>query len=77
MDWEEACRILGVGATASLEEIRQQYHYKAQLLHPDATIGKSESIRKRAVEEFKLVNQAYQFLSNPSNNPFTNPLVAI
>lgn len=73
MDWEEACSILGVTKTASLEEIRQQYHYKAQLLHPDKTIGKPESIRKKAEEEFKLVSQAYQFLKNPLNNPFTNP----
>jgi hypothetical protein len=73
MDWEEACRILGVKPTASPEGIRQQWHYKAQLLHPDATIGKSESIRKKAEEEFKLVKQAYEFLTNPSNNPFTNP----
>jgi hypothetical protein len=73
MDWEEACRILGVDAAASSEEIRQQYHYKAQLLHPDATIGKSESIRRKAEDEFKVINQAYQFLTNPLNNPFTNP----
>lgn len=73
MDWEEACRILGVEPTASPEEIRQQYYYKAHLLHPDATVGKSESIRKKAAEEFKLVKQAYEFLINPSNNPFTNP----
>jgi len=73
MDWGEACNILGVTKTASLEEIRQQYHYKAQLLHPDKTIGKPESIRKKAEEEFKLVSQVYQFLTNPLNNPFTNP----
>lgn len=73
MDWEEACSVLGVTKTASLEEIRQQYYYKAHLLHPDATIGKSESIRKKAAEEFKLVKQAYEFLTNPLNNPFTNP----
>jgi hypothetical protein len=73
MDWEEGCRILGVEPTASPEEIRQQWHYKAHLLHPDATIGKSESIRKKAEEEFKLVKQACEFLINPLNNPFTNP----
>jgi predicted Zn-ribbon and HTH transcriptional regulator len=73
MDWEEACRILGVKQTASPEEIRQQYRYKAQLLHPDATIGKPESTRKKAAEEFKLVNQAYEFLMNPLNDPYTNP----
>lgn len=73
MDWEEACSILGITKTASLEEIRQQYRYKAQLLHPDATIGRPKSIRERAAEDFKLVSQAYQFLTDPLNNPFTNP----
>jgi len=73
MDWEEACRILGVEETASPEEVRQQYHYKAHLLHPDATVGKSERIRQKAGEEFKLVKQAYEFLIDPSNNPQTNP----
>ena len=73
MGWEEACRILGVEPGASSEEIRQQYYYKAQLLHPDKTIGRPESIRRKAADEFKLVNQAYQFLTDPLNNPFTNP----
>jgi curved DNA-binding protein CbpA len=73
MNWEEACTILGVKETASSEEIREQYLYKAQILHPDKTIGKPESIRKKAEEEFKLINQAYEFLKSPSNNPFNNP----
>ena len=73
MDWEEASRILGVGPAASTEEIREQYHYKAQLLHPDMTVGRPESIRRKAADEFKSVNQAYHFLTDPLNNPFTNP----
>ena len=73
MDWEEACSILGVKLTASSEQIKHRYHYKAHLLYPDATIGKPENIRKEAEEEFKLVHQAYEFLTNPLNNPFTNP----
>jgi hypothetical protein len=73
MTWEEACRILGVKETVSLEEIREQYRYKAQLLHPDKTIGKPEGVRKKAEEEFKLINQAYEVLTNPLNNPLTHP----
>ncbi len=73
MDWERACNILGIPQTASSEEIREQYRYKAQLLHPDKTIGKPEVIRKKAEEEFKQVNQAYKFLQDPSNNPYSKP----
>jgi predicted Zn-ribbon and HTH transcriptional regulator len=73
MDWEEACSILGIKLTASPEEVEHRYRYKARILHPDATIGKPDNIRKEAEEEFKLVNQAYQFLVNPANNPLTNP----
>ena len=71
MDWEEACRILGVETTASDAEIRDQWLYKAQLLHPDKTLGQHESIRKRATDEFILVKQAYEFLSELDVTPLT------
>ena len=73
MDWEEACRILGVKPTASLDEIKHRYRLKAYTLHPDKTAQLPEPLRKEAAEELKLVNQAYPFLTNPLNNPFTNP----
>jgi predicted Zn-ribbon and HTH transcriptional regulator len=73
MDWEEACSILGIKPTASPEEVEHRYRYKARILHPDATVGKPDNIRKEAEEEFKLVNEAYQFLLNSANNPLINP----
>jgi curved DNA-binding protein CbpA len=73
MDWEEACNILGVQQTASLEEIDAQYRIKAFLLHPDHTRGYPEAVRKKATEEFILVQKAYEFLEVPSNNPISNP----
>lgn len=73
MDWEEACNILGIKATASREEVEHRYRYKARILHPDATVGKPDNIRKEAEEEFKSVIEAYRFLANPANNPLTNP----
>ncbi len=73
MDWEEACFILGIKPTASPKEVEHRYRYKARILHPDATVGKPDNIRKEAEEEFKLVNEAYRFLVNPANNPLTNP----
>jgi len=69
MNWAEACSILGVQHTASPEEIRTQYIYKANLLHPDKTQYLAENLRKKAEEELKLVNQAHDFLGLPSNRP--------
>jgi hypothetical protein len=69
MNWAEACNILGVYITASPEDIRQQYLYKANLLHPDKTQYLAENLRKKAEEEMKLVNQAYDFLRSSPNMP--------
>ena len=73
MNWEEACQILGVPVTATAAEIHAQYIYKAQLLHPDKTIGLPESVRQKAEEELKRVNAAYNVLKDLKNNPQANP----
>jgi hypothetical protein len=73
MDWTEACRILGVSESATEAEIKEQYIYKAQLLHPDKNQDKPENIRKKAEIELALVNQAYTYLINPNNNPYKFP----
>jgi hypothetical protein len=73
MDWSEACRILGVTESATDEEIKDQYYYKAQLLHPDKNQDKPESIRKRAETELASINQAYSFATGPNNNPYKIP----
>lgn len=68
MNWEEACQILGISVTSTASEMRAQYLYKAQLLHPDKTIGLPENIRQKAEEELKRINAAYSVLSDPRNN---------
>ena len=73
MNWEEACQILGVPATASAVDIKAQYIYKAQLLHPDKTIGLPETVRHKAEEELKQVNSAYNLLKDLKVNPQNNP----
>jgi hypothetical protein len=68
MNWEEACRTIGVPTTANQDEIRAQYMYKVQLLHPDKNVGLPERTRKQAEEELKLVNVAYSYLKDVRNN---------
>ena len=77
MLWEEACRTLGVTESATQSEIKEQYLYKVQLLHPDKTLDKPEKVRQKAEEELGSVNVAYSFLSNERNNPFTPPKLEI
>jgi hypothetical protein len=73
MDWAEACRILGVSETATDTEIKEQYLYKAQLLHPDKNQDKPENIQKKAEAELSIINQAYSIINNPINNPYRIP----
>ncbi|TVR37839.1 MAG: J domain-containing protein [Bacteroidia bacterium] len=50
--------ILGVDINANEESIKRAFRYRAKLLHPDV------SRHSRSVEEFQLINEAYQILSN-------------
>lgn len=38
-----AYAILGVEATTPIEEVKQRYRMRAQMLHPDRQAGKSSS----------------------------------
>ena len=73
MYWEEACHIIGLPPTASKREIHEQYLYKVQILHPDGNSNKPLAVRKRAEEELKLINGAYNVLKDSINNPFSTP----
>lgn len=55
MDEATACKILGVPATATNEEIRRMYRYLARLWHPDA--GKAPEDH-----QMRRINQAYEYL---------------
>lgn len=52
--------ILGVGRDASQEEIKRAYRKLVRQYHPDANPG-----NKEAEERFKLINEAYEVLSDP------------
>lgn len=56
--------VLGVAYTASDHEIRVAYRRKALSSHPDKAAQNKQPIEK-ATAVFKLVNEAYETLSNP------------
>ena len=51
--------VLGVGRSASADEIKRAYRRQARELHPDANPGDTE-----AEQEFKEVAAAYEVLSD-------------
>lgn len=55
--------ILGISKTATLEEIKQAYRQLARQYHPDLNAGDKE-----AEDSFKLINEAYQVLSDPDRH---------
>lgn len=50
--------LLGVGKSASADEIKKAFRTKAHLFHPDKSTGDAE--------KFKEINEAYQVLSDPT-----------
>lgn len=61
---ENYYKILGVDPSADINEIKDAYLYKINILHPDRLAHMSERIQKRAEEDIKLVNIAYGVLSD-------------
>lgn len=57
--------LLGVPRSASQEEIKRAYRKQAIKYHPDRNKG-----NKQAEERFKLINDAYQVLSDPKRRKF-------
>ena len=64
-EWEDFYEILDVGSEATDEEIRRAWRRKAFDLHPDRKTGASEEERRRAEDSLKVVNRAYQTISDP------------
>jgi curved DNA-binding protein len=60
MTYKDYYKVLGVGKTATQDEIKKAYRKLANKFHPDKTKGD-----KTAEEKFKDVNEANEILSDP------------
>jgi hypothetical protein len=47
--------------------IKEAYRFKVKILHPDRLMNEPETVRKRADEELKVVNQAYNVLKESTS----------
>lgn len=62
--------ILGVDRNASESEIRKAFLKKSKECHPDTQVGKSDEEKKKAEEQFKEINEAYQILSDKEKKQY-------
>jgi len=60
-DWDPY-RVLGVGQTASVDEIKAAYRRLANQYHPDKVLHLGEEFRILAEEKFKEIQKAYDEL---------------
>ena len=62
MTRDEALRLLGLDEDATEADIKLAYKEIAQILHPDK-YADNKRLADRATEQFKLINEAYQYLA--------------
>jgi hypothetical protein len=59
--------VLGVSASAPIEELRRAYLDLARALHPDRTLGASAAEAERASRRMQEVNEAWRVLKEPAS----------
>jgi hypothetical protein len=57
-----ACRLLGVTAASTGEQIKSAYRRMASQWHPDRLEGATEQVRRMATEQMAAINEAYSLL---------------
>ena len=57
--------VLGIGKSASADDIKAAYRKAALKWHPDRWVNGSEQEKKTAEENFKEASEAYSVLSDP------------
>ena len=63
MNRKEALRILGLDDDATADDIKAAYKETAQILHPDR-IASNKKLQDRATEQFKNLQEAYEYLTS-------------
>ncbi|MEI8011908.1 MAG: DNA translocase FtsK, partial [Candidatus Omnitrophota bacterium] len=64
---ESPYEILGVSATATMEEVKTAYRKKMMESHPDRTAGLGEKFKELAEQETKKINEAYETIKREKN----------
>lgn len=71
---EAACRMLGVSATSTREQIRAAYRRMASRYHPDRLAGAGDREQKLASDRMASINQAYRLLCAALIGPWSTNL---
>ena len=64
MTLQRACRLLGVTAASTREQIKAAYHQMASQWHPDRLQSRTEEMRRFATDQMAAINEAYSVLRN-------------
>jgi len=59
---EDACRLLGVAATSTRQQVKSAYRQLVRRYHPDRLEHSSEQEQRIATDRMTSINEAYRLL---------------